>query len=617
MESLFYFAWVDEDETDFADEHIRNDEQVLSASITQTEGDFARLEVEIINPRMGLLAPGRKIWAWLSERIDESSESESEGESESEVGVRPLFFGRLVGVPEDINADTVTLAFIARPRDYNLQKTAVAETLKVAPYWDPIWFNPDTVDDPDNTLESRPALWHIDPVTHVVSSSHIITGEDGTLTFGGDEVFADSVHVAYGQPPAREVNITASVSWDQKAKGALNISQMFGFGASYSILTYTAAGLLTNWPKAGAGIGGGWKVRRGEVKGGGATPIWGYMNSLKYSFPPGNAHHVTVPEWATPHVVLNTLFPAHVFQVPLQRLTPTLEVEFDVSRSRSESVVIGLQADVQDILTDPEGAEVLDLSFSSSEIVSPVDPGGVLPLRRASSRAYFSTDRGAQSLEYLIAVGRAQLLMRARTVEVSFEVPWSVARAKGVTLRKSAVIEDPNIPGGIAAGKIVEYAKSINGDTGDSVCLIKIACTIGRGNTVTADPGEAEYVETDYVTDEYQVFAGGYVMPLPGEIAYQSINGVPPTDDGVDFDRITSSYVLSVTKTNSHLEQAAAMGTKAASPNDVFTRLNTVPTTFELQMRPLTGGPFHTNYEVHTTTLSVPKTIDLEAESNE
>src|SRR3954463_2569091 len=100
---MYNFAWVEDTETEFVvDDHARVDEDVFSYDLEQTEGDFAVLTVVIRNPRVGLLAPGRKVWAWFS-RVSADME------------VTPMFFGRLVGVPTDINLEFVTLQFSARP----------------------------------------------------------------------------------------------------------------------------------------------------------------------------------------------------------------------------------------------------------------------------------------------------------------------------------------------------------------------------------------------------------------------------------------------------------------------------------------------------------------------
>ena len=63
---MFHFAWVDASEAAFGPEHLIEDEKVLSIAIEHSEGDFPSLSIVIRNPRIGLLAPARKTWAWLS-----------------------------------------------------------------------------------------------------------------------------------------------------------------------------------------------------------------------------------------------------------------------------------------------------------------------------------------------------------------------------------------------------------------------------------------------------------------------------------------------------------------------------------------------------------------------
>ena len=108
MAGPFYWAWVDEDETTFTTDHVREDEAVFGFVVSQSEGEFAGLTLELKNPRVGLLSPGRKVWGWLS--WDNGSE------------IVPLFFGRLIGIPSDIHLEVVTLEFTARPKDYESQK---------------------------------------------------------------------------------------------------------------------------------------------------------------------------------------------------------------------------------------------------------------------------------------------------------------------------------------------------------------------------------------------------------------------------------------------------------------------------------------------------------------
>ena len=149
--------------------HARFDEDVLTVEITQSEGDFATLTVGLKNPGVGLLAAGRNLWCWLS--WDQAWTPEGGAEPD----LVPLFNGRLVGIPRLAAGELVELQFLARPDDYNAQKAALAASLQVLPYWDPVWLAANI--SADTVLETYSALWHIDRTTLALSISDIIQGE--------------------------------------------------------------------------------------------------------------------------------------------------------------------------------------------------------------------------------------------------------------------------------------------------------------------------------------------------------------------------------------------------------------------------------------------------------
>jgi len=63
----FTFAWVDAGDTVFeVGRHARVDEEIFSIDLKHEEGQIPTLEIEIKNPRIGLLNPSRKQWAWLA-----------------------------------------------------------------------------------------------------------------------------------------------------------------------------------------------------------------------------------------------------------------------------------------------------------------------------------------------------------------------------------------------------------------------------------------------------------------------------------------------------------------------------------------------------------------------
>jgi hypothetical protein len=238
---VFYWAWVFPDDTTFdAVRHTVQDENVFSFEVSQKEGDFAVLKVDIKNPRIGLLSTSRKVWAWLS------------------VDGTPLFFGRLIGIPDSINQEIVSLVLTARPIDFVTRKNAKAEELRVAPYWDPIFVAPEELDNADMVLEARSALWSVDRITHEVDISDIIVGEDGIEEFDEGEVPYASVQTKIGSPPLNNITVDATVHWTQKAEGEFR----FGFSA----VTYGGQGLMQSWPKPGTSLGGGWTVLSSSIQ---------------------------------------------------------------------------------------------------------------------------------------------------------------------------------------------------------------------------------------------------------------------------------------------------------------------------------------------------------------
>jgi len=337
----FFFAWVDADETAFTVEHQRYDENVFSIEIAHEEGNFAGLNVVIKNPRVGLLAPGRKVWAWLSWQDDDDI-------------VTPLFFGRLVGLPETMAKELVELTFIARPSDYDDRKRALAETLKVRPYWDPVWIAPDLRDEPDAVLEARPALWHIDRVTHQVTISDMNTGEDGVIDLA-DDFFYDGIDPKFRQVPGRRARVRAQVAWDQSAVGTVDLTRKLltvakarSSGNGQNIDTYTGDGLARDWPEKGDAIGGDWSFGECAVYRG---------NGL----------------WVPVEVQRTVLNDGRVAKFPSWSFRPLLNVAYHASRSRTETLTFTIEADVQAIVTEAGEEEEIILNFASNELNEPID----------------------------------------------------------------------------------------------------------------------------------------------------------------------------------------------------------------------------------------------------
>lgn len=576
----FFIAWADSTETTFGPEHEIEDFSVYAFTLRQQEGGFATLDVDVINPHTGLLAPGRQKWAWFAVDLENTD------------GPIPLFFGRLVAVPENINGEQVKLSFQARPGNYDARKRTAAAALRVAPYYDALWLNADRRDDPDAVLEFYPKVWHCDRVTHAVTASDIITGEGSSTDFA-DNILYDSLSMSVGSPPLRAVKVEGQVTWDQTAKGAVDLSQSLkdafetaGSGNGWTITSLTGGGLSEDWPKKGDNIGSGWEVGVSSVR---------------------RVDNLTVVQDFVTVIATN-----ETGTVPVWTMAPVFNANYSVTRQRSEKIRFTIYADCQAVVTEPADDEVVFLTVASSDTDQPIDAGSLKPVRDVRRRAYFPTARGHQSFTALIAMARAQLLARARAVEVSFDVPFLNALELDCTMNAS--VTDPRLPGGEAAGKIVAYQLSLSGDDMHLGASITIGCTVGKGNTVTAEDGDPDYVEDDYAEEGWQVHLNQFVMPIAGQVRYLNYSGTVPVDDGVNFFAMTPANVIdSLVVSNGETAQRAVLDDIHADLVEATQALNEVFTEVDLTMVPLDGGPFETTYNVTVSQLMVPRLINLEA----
>jgi hypothetical protein len=267
-------------------------------------------------------------------------------------------------------------------------------------------------------------------------------------------------------------------------------------------------------------------------------------------------------------------------------------------------------------------------------------PVGGVPGNVTASQ-YFSTDRGRQSIEYLASILRSHLLWSARCVTITFDCDW--LRGSQLSTRMTATLHDPRIAGGIALGKI-KTVEMVMDQTGAAICHVTIACCVGKGTAITEVPGDAEYVDDDYVEDEYQVHDGVVTLvPNLSDMAY-----APPvtsaTDDGLTFPLTLSQILVSdqvrgtVAAQTVGINSALASMAKAAQitqfpPSSLddsvrqqrqaeLARANSVP--FQLQqnpiwqdwvIKPVNAGPFNAVYNVKFAQLVVPMDIDLLSET--
>ena len=295
---------------------------------------------------------------------------------------------------------------------------------------------------------------------------------------------------------------------------------------------------------------------------------------------------------------------------------------------------------------EAKGATTTDGTVTWTSIGAVTLPIGGWP-GMTPARSYFPSDRGLLSVQHLICRARAKLRKRARAVQISWETPFQDAIA--LTCRMNATISDERITGGVATGKVIAYKLIAQGNTGRLYGEVTIGCTVGNAGSITPVTGTPEYVDPGYVDPGYQHYDGAVLTFGPDDVGF-----TPPVeqavDDGIVFPLTYEQAVLTDQFNGSQATEIAAVQeaiflaqeaaynsgsssltlTGAASTSvsyshpDYAAIQNTMRNAnllgtglwYELCLRPLTNGPFSAAYLVQTTTLALPKTIDLAAPSS-
>jgi hypothetical protein len=616
-----YFAWVEETETTFIPlTHKREDEKVASIDVQHEENAFATATVVIKNPRKGFLHASSSQWAWISDDIG------------------ALFFGRLNAFPSSITKEVVTLDFEARPKDFQDRKETVADTLRTLPTWDPVMMKLDAQQNPDSVLEARPELWHIDRVTHAVTTSNILVGEDGIQEFQPNEMPYDSLDVNIAQVPAHTLEVTAYVSWTQTFGDTLDMG-------TFLIDTFTGASLFSNWPKTGANIGGGWYVADASI-----SDNWNIAStettSINLTWSNDAATHNTGDTLSMSlSVTRPTLQGGVPIEIPLTSqtksgeeasvnstslliaewsLTGKLTIGYNAGRDRREGITFRVSANFQPLISLPDDNSVEPLELQGGDVgLETIVPGAPLtveiPIGDAKGRSYFTTERGLRTLEWCLLRACAQLQLAGRAIEITVVIPY--ARARALSCRMNGRINDRRLPGGIATGKIIKYGFTADGDNGTRIGTMTVGIPIGYGGTVTEVAGTPDYVDDDYVFPDYQVHTGamntvddGLSFPLTktdiiqcevvGNIAAQrafllSLIAIPsPIGGGAQL--------------NEALTQVTDRGQTV--PKQVDDGLKPLAHTLQLKLPNLDSGPFDNLFTVTVTQLELPQGIDLAAD---
>lgn len=619
MAGPFYFALCGPGET-FGVEHHRFDWRIISAVLTQNENGLATLDVIVPNPRRGLLNPDDDQWAIFARK-----------EYDSET-ITQLFYGRIIGVPSAMNKNKIKVTFRAEPEDFPAAKSALAETLKNRPYYDKIWIDPGDWANPDMVLLARTANFHVDRVSHAVSISDNFQGEDGTINFLETDVIGASVDPQIGQPSSTEIICEGAVQWKQSAVGFVDVSQQLidGFKAAdpdnrdsgnpFGISSYTIDVLIENWPLPGDAIGGGWSVEDTVIVDG--TNKWispeQYANNLITMYAAQNPFTDVQEQLET---LLGASINDSVFlndtsgsDFALTSVKPSLVVRYTAERERNEAVLFTLRCDLQDVVSDAPIPKQLALSCSDLGDVA-IDGVSTPPIGDLRRSVFFTTDRGKEAVANFLLRARATLLDDARSVHVSFTTRFRYIF--DVTTRKNASIIDPHLPGGFAAGKIIAYTVSIDGNSGQALCSITIGCAVGRGNVLSGEVGTPDYVEEGYVDQGYQTYSDQLNLLPTGDVGYYSYDNGTIDDDGINlFDMRGKDVVQSVIVTNGLDAQRSALllNRFKETQAEIDQTEENIQTNVCMNFKPVQHDPFFSTHNLTVSDIVVSQGINLEAE---
>lgn len=629
-----YFAWATAAETTFLPEHIRYDEYILRQEIILEEGKRPRAVIDMKNPG-ALLAAGRERWCWIA--FDDG-----------DGGVVEKFFGRIIAIPTSLFGEVITVVFEARPLDLLARKQALAATMKVAPYYDKLFIDPAYLDDPNTILQAYPGTFHHDPVTHEVTYSSYLVGEDGGVAFGAHEIVHDSLEFEIGEVPQREVNVDATVTWKQKASGVVGTVHMAYAG--YYGQSYKGA-----WPKQGASLGSGYTVlessaveasrneeattrtfsyewqnankthRNGDhlsVSESYTKPIY-YTNALKTDYKQSVSVVIGDPETGRAASLSVQTSANYVLE---WNFSGSMTIGYDAARDRTEHVMFTLRADLQPMITDDEGTgDIETLTLNGGDVGVPLPGETEPPIGITGRRSYFPTDRGKDSLEYVINVARSHIISKSRVAETRW-TSTDFFKVLGLSLRMSASATDARrLPGGTVSGKITNIKLVADGDSGEFTGSVAIKSAAGYGEAVVEVEGEPVYADADVLGPEVQNFAGRFIALPSADIVYSPLAD-GPADDGLVFPLsegqvvISSGFVISAEPDpSSNTEDGKTPLFSGLGAPVVAAAFNAQPPppdlglVWRLELAPLSTGAFETAYEPVVGPLSIPQQVDIEA----
>lgn len=492
----FYFAWCHEDDSFDPGVHARQDEHLFSLEISGQEAKYPTACVQIINPRCGLLNPERRQWAFIS--------------GDRGHGIELMFRGRLLSISEQIEGETLKILFIAEPSNSKKILTELHQTLKIAPFWDPLFIQNERHEEPHENLEARAALYCWSRTTGKVTLSDYFGGQKTSIL--KNNFFRDSLKIARTATPLAAVEVTVTANWTQRYEGRTDISRLLRSKFSEGLITtLTGSRLEKGWWREGEKLGrSGYWVTHSELR-----EIQPKYTGALHLYP---AH--SQPFWMSPYDPLNTTKKPQLKRLKRSWYRPTLVLGWVYRQRRRENLHFKLEQKTQTVAYEAPQTRKLHLHLQGLVLTEDlhswkpdwiysrgyrvVEKGIVYHCMRAHhSRpsfaedqahwrllgkqpdiplekrcgSFFLTDRGRQAFEHALEIARAHLAATARAMTLSVKAPLEALW--DISCDHTLKIEDPRLPGGKAEGKVMSYCLKVEGQTGRRWGEVTIGISVG------------------------------------------------------------------------------------------------------------------------------------------
>lgn len=474
----FFFTWVDSPQPFDPLQHTRLEMDIFALSLIHAEGTYARLELTV---QTGTLLPPQK-WGILSIRLPT-------GESIC------LFQGARQDRPQSGTTDLMLLELIACPPDANEQLQILLHTWRTTTsVYDPLLIPEGHLDDPHLIRFFQPKTFYWDPCTLRVRLDDLLKG---TQTRDVTSVF-DPRSLTYRHKDLLpfQLHVTLQAQWIQQVNGFMNlgpaITKLFSEGL---INTYTSASFKAAWPRAGQYLG--------------RSNYWVAASRLEEIDPPASAARYSSPLHPSetslnqrPRVARRRWFRGKLLvgwtfqQKRVEKLSFTLRTATPSKTAAlsSETLSLRLQAICPPTLlslwephTSYAVGDTIQEAGSLYQCLSPHQSGdvfsehqnswedkGPLPhaLPDAGASSFFLTPRGQKVLETGIEISHTKRLSQARTLEVSFEIPFVFCPV--LSPSDEVTLSDPRLPCGNVRGKVLRTVVHVKGETGEQTRIVTL-----------------------------------------------------------------------------------------------------------------------------------------------